>query len=119
MISLELEQITPAWLSIINTVQKMAEVEIDSLIRCREIAAQILKDKNMLPTGYQFKSHPVVACGAIARSRSFKRKADHVDLEEDFYDGIKRLYNDEQNSSDIGLDSSASAFAKANPVCAK
>lgn len=72
----------------------------------------------MLPTGYQFKSHPTVACGAIARSRSFKRKANHVDLEEDVYDGIKRLYNDEQSSSEIGLDTSASAFSKANPVCA-
>ncbi|XP_045205716.1 cyclin-I-like [Mercenaria mercenaria] len=116
IISLELEQITQAWLSIINTVQKMADVEIDSLIRCREIAAQILKDKNMLPTGYQFKTNPVATCGTIARSRSFKRKVDLVDLEEEVYDGIKRLYNEDQGGSEIGLDDEASVFTKANPV---
>lgn len=112
IISLELEQITQSWLSIIHTVQKMADVDIDSLISCREIAGQILKDKNLLPTGYKFKSNPAVTCGALARSRSFKRKADLVDLEDDVYDGIKRLYNEEQEADKV------SSFTKANPVCA-
>lgn len=94
------------------------QVEIDSLIRCREIAAQILKDKNMLPTGYQFKSRPVATCGIIARSKSFKRKADLVDLEDDVYDGIKRLYSEEQGGSEMGIDSGVSPLNKANPVCA-
>ncbi|KAL4230118.1 hypothetical protein ACF0H5_010503 [Mactra antiquata] len=117
IISLELEQITQGWLSIINTVQKMAGVEVDSLIRCREVAAQILKDKKMLPTGYQFKSLHVTSCSAIARSRSFKRKADLVELEDDVYDGIKRLYNEESSGSEV-LDGDVSDFTKANPVCA-
>lgn len=109
IISLELEQMTHSWLSIIHTVQQMAEVEIDSLIRCREIAAQILKDKSLLPTGYRFKSNPAVTCSALARSRSFKRKADLFDLE-DVYDGIKRLYDEDQEME------KASGFTTVNPV---
>lgn len=100
-----------------NFVIFVLQVEVDSLIRCREVAAQILKDKKMLPTGYQFKSLHVTSCSTIARSRSFKRKADHVDLEDEVYDGIKRLYNEESVGSEV-LDVEVSDFTKANPVCA-
>lgn len=118
VLSLELEQITPGWLTIINTVLQMAEIEIDSLIQCREVASQLLKGKNMLPTGYLFKSHQ------IARPKSVKRKAEQVELEDDFYDGIKRLYNDDTPSlvkscgSELEVDSSAGSYSHVQPVSA-
>lgn len=117
VLSLELEQITPAWLSIINTVIQMAEIEVDSLIQCRETVSQLLKEKNMIPTGYLFKSHPT------ARPKSVKRKAEQVELEDDFYDGIKRLYNDDTPpnlvkscGSELEIDSSAGSYVQ--PVSA-
>lgn len=101
IISLELEQVTPNWLSIISTVQKIADIEIDSLIHCREIAGHILRTKNMLPTGYQFKSRVHTNRNPIVRTKSIKRKAEQVELEDDVYDGIKRLYN--EDTQDIAL----------------
>lgn len=92
VLSLELEQITPSWLSIINTVLKMAEIEVESLIQCRELASQILKEKKMLPSGYLVKPRTATP------TKSVKRKAEQIELEDDFYDGIKRLYNDDPAS---------------------
>ncbi|XP_052277841.1 cyclin-I-like [Dreissena polymorpha] len=130
VISLELEQITPVWLSIIHTVQKMAEVDIDSMIRCREIAGQILKDKSMLPTGYQFVGAPPARRNSLTRSQSFKRKGDQMELEDDVYDGIKRLYSEETSSVPMttcasefgqgpdGEGMSVHQFPQTKPVCA-
>ena len=98
------------------------QVEIDSLIQCREQAGQLLKGKNMLPTGYVLKSH------LIARTKSVKRKAVEVDVEDDLYDGIKRLYNDDPPSmvkslscgSELGqeVDNSAGSYNHVQPVSA-
>lgn len=120
VLSLELEQITSDWLSIVNTVIQMAEIEIDSLIQCREVAGQLLKGKNMLPTGYLFKPPPTV------RPKSVKRKAEEVEHEDDFYDGIKRLYNDDPPcfvkscGSELGQDieTSAGLYNHVQPVSA-
>ena len=98
------------------------QVEIDSLIQCREQAGQLLKGKNMLPTGYVLKSH------LVARTKSVKRKAVEVDVEDDLYDGIKRLYNDDPPSmvksmscgSELGqeVDNSAGSYNHVQPVSA-
>lgn len=120
VLSLELEQITPRWLSIINTVIQMAEIEIDSLIQCREIAGQLLKEKKMLPTGYLVKSQTAI------RTKSVKRKAEQIELEDDFYDGIKRLYNDDPPSfvkscgSELGqgTDNATGSYNHVQPVSA-
>lgn len=104
----------------------LLQVDIDSLIRCREIAAQILKDKTMLPTGYQFKSWPKrKQRDTFTRSRSFKRKVDHVEIEDDVYDGIKRLYSEDpiamtiSCSSEFGQDNeTTSQFVQPAEVCA-
>ena len=101
------------------------QVDIDSLIRCREIAAQILKDKTMLPTGYKFKAWPKNKhCNALTRSRSFKRKVEHVEIEDDVYDGIKRLYSEEVSAmsmtcaSEFGQDKEISSPFVQPAVCA-
>ncbi|XP_052793624.1 cyclin-I-like [Mya arenaria] len=129
VISLELEQITPSWLSILYTVQKMAEVDVDTMIRCREIAAQILKDKNILLTGYQFRAVTQSPSNTLARTRSFKRKGDQMEEEDDVYDGIKRLYCEDPPSVAKTCASEfwqrperestvPSQFTRAKPVCA-
>jgi len=124
IISLELEQITPAWLPIISTVQKMASIETDSLIHCREIASHLLREKKAFPTVYQITGR---ASTSMSHSKSFKRKAEQVDLGDDVYDGIKRLYSEEPMAGlvmscgkEVGLDadgaSSSTAYAQVQPV---
>ena len=74
----------------------------------------------MLPTGYLFKSD------LVARSKSIKRKAVEVEMEDDFYDGIKRLYNDDTPAivksmscgSELGQETDSSAGSYVQPVSA-
>ena len=105
------------------------QVEVDALIRCREIAAQILKDKNLLPTGYQLRFIDQTRRASISQSRSFKRKNDEMEMEDDdVYDGIKRLYCEDPPSlgktcaSALGSEksevSTKGQFTQAKPVCA-
>lgn len=80
----------------------------------------------MLPTGYQFKALKTKHSRAFTRSRSFKRKVDHVDIEDDVYDGIKRLYSEDPGgvalscSSEFGQDGegSSTGYVTAKQVCA-
>jgi hypothetical protein len=68
----------------------ISQIDNANLIQCRELAGRYLGGKQQLPTGYVFK--PSLA------PRSMKRKAEQVDdyaMEDDIYDGIKRLYNED------------------------
>ena len=102
------------------TFQTIFQIEIDSLIQCREIASQILKDKKMLPSGYLIKSQTATP------TKSVKRKAEQIELEDDFYDGIKRLYNDDPGSfvkscgAELGqgTDNATGSYNLAQPVSA-
>lgn len=87
IVSLELEQITPNWLSIVNMVQQVAEINSQTFIHCREVTGMHLSKHGLLPSGYQFR--------VMKRSKSIKRKAVDDAEEEDFYDGIKRLYSED------------------------
>ncbi|XP_046331754.1 cyclin-I-like [Haliotis rufescens] len=95
LISLEIEQITAAWLPSIILLQKMTKVDSQDLIRCREVVAQFLEHRRQRVTSYKFKPVPV-------RNKSKKRKVapSGSDEEEEFYDGFKRLYNEESCSFD-------------------
>ncbi|KAL5012759.1 hypothetical protein ScPMuIL_011310 [Solemya velum] len=87
VISLELEQITPCWLSIIYTLQQMAEVDNESLIHCRELAGRHLTAKHILPSGYTFKTN------TTAVVRNMKRKVEQSEVDsDDVYASIKQLY---------------------------
>ncbi|KAK3099249.1 hypothetical protein FSP39_001580 [Pinctada imbricata] len=88
VVSLELEQITTAWLSICVMVQKMLDINMESFVKCREIVGQFLSQQGLLQSGYKFRS--------IRRSKSMKRKAiDDDDYCDEIYEGIKRLYNED------------------------
>lgn len=92
LISLELEQVFPHWLSLLVTMQSLTQVGNDQLISCRERMAQVLSQRGQLITGYQLKksSHSL---------KSKKRKVDETEAD-NIYDGIKRLYEDSCVPSD-------------------
>ncbi|KAK7496512.1 hypothetical protein BaRGS_00012164 [Batillaria attramentaria] len=92
LISLELEQIFPQWLSLLMALQNVAQVGNDELISCRERMAQLLGQRGQLITGYQLKK-------SSQSLKSKKRKVDETDTD-DIYDGIKRLYEDNCGPSD-------------------
>ncbi|XP_061183667.1 cyclin-I-like [Saccostrea echinata] len=100
IVSLELEQITPNWFSIVNTVQQVAEVNNQTFFRCREVTGLYLSKHGLLPSGYQFR--------VIKRSKSIKRKAVD-DEEEDLYDGIKRLYSEDAMDTTASVRKSCSS----------
>lgn len=89
VISHELEQITPNWLSIVMMIQQMTEVDSGCLIRCREQTGRFLTENYMLQTGYSFLRH------GSSCSKAVKRKAEEVEDDDDIYEGIKRLYNED------------------------
>ncbi|KAL3880770.1 hypothetical protein ACJMK2_032985 [Sinanodonta woodiana] len=100
VISLDLEQITPSWLTIITMIQQTVEVEVEHLIRCREGVGLVLMKQNLL------RMPMAPTSSALKRVKSVKRKAADVNIEEDVYDDIKRLY-----SEDGGLEVSSRGMA--------
>lgn len=96
VICLELEQITQNWLSMVVMVQQMAKIDNEDFICCREECGRFLTSIKQLPTGYEFSAQKP-SC-----KKSIKRKANILDQEDDIYDGIKRLYN-EDSSSDVRM----------------
>lgn len=103
IVSLELEQITPNWFSIITMVQQVADINNQTFIQCREMIGQHLTKHGFLPSGYQFR--------VVKRSKSIKRKAVD-DEEEDLYDGIKRLYSEDSMETSAVRKSCSSEFVQ-------
>ncbi|VDI39427.1 Hypothetical predicted protein [Mytilus galloprovincialis] len=91
VICLELEQMTPNWLSMVIMVQQMAKIDNEDFIQCREESGRFLTSNKLLPTGYKFSAQKLLP------KKSIKRKASILDDEDDIYDGIKRLYNEDSN----------------------
>lgn len=86
LISLELEQVFPHWLTLLVALQNVTQVGNAQLISCRERMAQLLSQRGQLITGYQLKK-------STHTLKSKKRKVDETDAD-NIYDGIKRLYED-------------------------
>ncbi|RUS75628.1 hypothetical protein EGW08_016621 [Elysia chlorotica] len=92
LISLELEQITPGWLRLVHVLQRMTNVGSEQLMLCREEIAGFLGQQ--LITMHAYRSRK----SSSSAPSSKKRKVDHsaTPAEEDnIYDGIKRLYNED------------------------
>ncbi|XP_069130469.1 cyclin-I-like [Argopecten irradians] len=96
ILSLELEQITQNWFSIMLMIQQMAGMDNKTLVWCRELVSRFLVEKHLLPTGYHFLPHH-----PLRRIKTMKRKAEQVEsdeeVEDDISDAIKRLYNDDSS----------------------
>lgn len=93
VVCLELEQLTPNWLSMVVMVQQMAKIDNDQFIQCREEIGRYLTSIKQLPLGLKIAADKI----PVSRKKSIKRKADILDDDDDIYDGIKRLYNEDGN----------------------
>lgn len=69
------------------------QIDMESLIRCRETMSRVLADKQ------QSKILGVYTSSAtMSSNKPTKRKMEDIEEEDDIYDGIKRLYNEEESS---------------------
>ncbi|ESO90681.1 hypothetical protein LOTGIDRAFT_191775 [Lottia gigantea] len=101
MLSLELEQFVPGWFNLISIIQKMTNTETQNLVHCREIIATYLSSRQQLITPYQKIVKPT--------QKSKKRKVELIEEDDNIYDGIKRLYNDEYMSETSQIRGSCSS----------
>ena len=100
LLSLELELFRTDYLHITVALQTLAQVDSDKLIGCRETMAQVMSpDKN----------NPVYMFSPSASIKPGKRKVEQVE-QEAFFDGIKRLYNDEASDTTLSTSSSSSSL---------
>lgn len=108
LISLELEQITPGWLRLVLSLQRMTNVGSEQLMQCREVMADFLG--HHVHTSCMYKSRE----SSSLAPQSKKRKVEHImqeSDEENIYDGLKRLY-----SEDIFATSGASQALAGNSM---
>lgn len=92
LVSLELEQISTNWLSMVIMVQQMAKIDNEQFVHCREECGRYLSQMKQLPSRRRR-----ISSDKLMRKKSIKRKADILDEDDDIYDGIKRLYNEDSN----------------------
>lgn len=81
------------WLPATVTLQTLAQVSGRDLVWCRELAICLLVGDSVSSEGAIPASATLAVC-----SKSSKRKVDDV-INDDFYDGIKRLYAEEGGPS--------------------
>lgn len=111
LLSLELEQFWPEWLAATLTLQKLVQVDLGEIIQCRELIASIVQQP--LPSSLH-----LYAPSKTGITKAAKRKVEQLEEEEeqeDFYDGIKRLYNEELHTVDCH-DSSDNTTASQNTM---
>jgi len=93
LISLELEMITPGWLRLVLALQRMTNVGSEQLMQCREMIGGFLGHQ---PTA-GYSGHNRHSSSSAPQSK--KRKVEHSTAsaaeDENIYDGIKRLYNED------------------------
>ncbi|KAJ8402126.1 hypothetical protein AAFF_G00373610 [Aldrovandia affinis] len=111
LITLELEKCCPDWLALTISLLKKAQIDSSQLICCRELVARCLTTHQAsLPPNtvyiYQPLRRSLASCdwGAAGPEEpppvrlhckpSAKRKVEEMEVDE-FYDGIKRLYNED------------------------
>lgn len=110
LISLELELFAPDWLAITIGLQSMAEVDSDSLIHCREQMSRYLVSLNMGNTIYLYM--PTVP--VPSSTKPTKRKVEQLE-DDNIYEGIKRLYNEDDQGLATSCGFEACQDNKASP----
>ncbi|CAH1776889.1 unnamed protein product [Owenia fusiformis] len=90
LLSLELELFVPEWFRMTIALQKTIQVNNHDLIHCREIMTHHLSLYPRLHVAY-------------IHNKTSKRKVEEIEVDddEDIYDSIKRLYNEDDNSSSV------------------
>ena len=121
LLSLELETLQVDWLPVTVWLQTLAQCDSDSLIRCREQVSRYLSQSHTAPT---YPTNPGLGMGLVVPqifnhqppvamapcSGAIKRKVEQMEVDDtdddDIYDGIKRLYNEECEQISLSLNSS-------------
>nr|BBH43452.1 cyclin I [Oryzias latipes] len=113
IITLELEALTPDWFSVFTDLLKKAQVDSAEFIHCKEMVDEYLHSLDFsLPTNavYIFdgahirEQHQQRAWRPSRRLRMARRGrggSQQGDLDE-YYDGLRRLYNEETNPEEDG-----------------
>ncbi|KAK2086710.1 hypothetical protein P7K49_036135 [Saguinus oedipus] len=130
MVSLEMEKLIPDWLSLTIELLQKAQMDSSQLIHCRELVAHHLSTlQSSLPLNSIYVYHPLkhtlVTCDKGDNSKpevpvrdtaafyhhlpaangckqiSAKRQVEEMEVD-DFYDGIKWLYNEDNVSENVG-----------------
>lgn len=103
LLSLELEQFWPEWFAATITLQKLVQVEVNEVICCRELLTSILLSGRLPSTVHLYAPSKTAVITTISKAGA-KRKVEEMeeeDQEEDIYDGIKRLYNEEDGGGTL------------------
>lgn len=93
IISLELELFWKDWLAATFTLQRMVQVENAELIQCREMMSRYIKPSQ--PNIYVVRHPTKRQLETRKGGKPIKRKNLETSDDDDIYDGIKRLYNEE------------------------
>jgi len=94
LLSLELEQFWPEWFAATITLQKLVQVEVSEVICCRELLSSILMSGRLPSTLHLYAPSKTAVVSTISKAGA-KRKVEQMEEEDDIYDGIKRLYNED------------------------
>lgn len=99
LLSLDLEVLTQDWLAVTIVMQKLIGSDSQQLIRCRELIASTLYGQQQPPRDLSKMAVPKCKTPtpySHASAKSAKRKMDQ-EVDEDIYDSIKRLYNEDNS----------------------
>jgi len=108
LLSLELERFWPNWVQGTLKLAELVQVEIPVVIACRELVSGVLKNVSLTSSqlpGVTGSLYVPTSTGRVITAA--KRKVEQLSTdsddeqpeEEDFYDGIKRLYSEETTAA--------------------
>uniref|UniRef100_A0A3B3VH79 Cyclin I n=1 Tax=Poecilia latipinna TaxID=48699 RepID=A0A3B3VH79_9TELE len=101
LLSLELETCCPDWLALTIDLLRKAQMDSSALIRSRELVSRSLSTpRASLPPNTVYIYHPLQLAAPARRplGRFPPEPVEQMDVD-DFYDGIKRLYNEDTTSA--------------------
>jgi len=104
LLSLELETLTPGWLRLVLALQRITNVGSEQLMQCREAVGEFLGHVPSL--GYVARDR----LSSSSAPQSKKRKVAHSPTsveDDDVYECIRHLYNDEKSASSSGASAAA------------
>ncbi|XP_062867543.1 cyclin-I [Trichomycterus rosablanca] len=128
LVTLQLEKLCPDWLALAADVLRSTRIDISELISCRELVARCLSTHTAsLPPNTVYVCHPLqtpllhvpglaLPPPPLRRKPSTKRKVEQMDVDE-YFDGIKRLYNEEELGGGGGVNSGHQSTKGASSPC--
>ncbi|XP_077983595.1 cyclin-I-like [Glandiceps talaboti] len=111
LLSLELEILVPDWLAVTIMMQRFIKADNESVIHCRETIISVFMGHPAVNTVYMIEqqqqkrknmsfgsAYPSGHSHKYKAKRSIKRKVQQIEVDE-IYDSIKRLYNDNEETT--------------------